>query len=161
MGIARNILLWSSKNPFLINRVPKYRIVKIAVKRFMPGERVEDAVQAASALHQEGIISLLTPLGENINNLEEAKEVSGHYIDALDKISSNKLKAEISLKLTQIGLDLSFDQTLENFRSIAEKAKEYNSSVWIDMEESSYTNTTIKFYRTATKDFTHIGFCIE
>lgn len=161
MSIVRNILLWSSKNSWLINNVPKYSFVRRAVKRFMPGETIEDAIAAASALQGEEISSIFTQLGENVNDLSEAKKVAEHFMDVLQKIEDNKLNAVVSLKLTQIGLDLSFEDALENFKSIAAKAAELNNDVWIDMEEHSYTDATIKFFREVKKDYSNVGICLQ
>jgi proline dehydrogenase len=161
MAIAKNILLWSSKNPWLLTNVPKYGFVQKAVKRFLPGEAVEDAIAAAAKLTNDGISSVLTQLGENVNDLPEAKKIADHFIDVLQKIEDNKLDAVVSLKLTQIGLDLSFEDALVNFKSIVKKAAELNNDVWIDMEEHSYTDTTIKFYREVKKDFSNVGICLQ
>ena len=121
MGLARNTLLWASKNEWLKNRVPKKTFIQRAVKRFMPGETAEDAILATKELHKINIPTTFTHLGENITTLQEAEENTQHYLTLLEKISNEKLDIEISLKLTQIGLDLSFEKTLELFTSLCSK----------------------------------------
>src|SRR3970040_2265258 len=108
MNPLRSILLWSSKNNFLKNNLPAFYFVKKAVKRFMPGERLNDAMEAAKKLNEQKLGTVFTYLGENINNISEAEAVKNHYIEVLEKISQRKLNAEISVKLTQLGLDISF-----------------------------------------------------
>ncbi len=161
MGISRNILLWGSKNPWLLNHVPNYKFVQKALKRFMPGEKLSDAIEAAKAFLQKGIPTVFTHLGENITQMKEAEEVRNHYVDVLEKIHTEQIKTEVSLKLTQIGLDLSFDESLNYFNCIAEKASTFGNFVWIDMEGSSYTNITLDFYRKAKSIFENTGVCIQ
>ena len=161
MGISRNLLLWGSKNPWLLNHVPNYGFVKKAVKRFMPGENLSDAINATKDFMQKGISTVFTRLGENITQIQEAEEVKNHYLDVLDKIHNEKIKTEISLKLTQIGLDLSFDNSLLFFNQVTQKASEYLNFVWIDMEGSAYTNTTIDFYRRTKLLNENTGVCLQ
>ena len=107
MGVGRNILLWGSKNDWMKKNVPQFRFVKNAVKRFMPGETTTDAVSAAHKLQNKAITTTFTYLGENIKEMSEAEKSANHYIQLIDRIHKEELDTEISLKLTQIGLDLS------------------------------------------------------
>ncbi len=161
MGISREILLWGSKNPWLLNHVPKYKFVKKAVKRFLPGEELNSAITAAKDFLQKGIPTVFTRLGENITDLNEAAGVTNHYIDVIDNVAENKLLTEISLKLTQIGLDLSFEKSLDSFKLIAAKAKSSGNFVWIDMEGSSYTSGTIEFYKRVKEEHSNAGICLQ
>ena len=161
MGMSRNLLLWGSKNPWLLNHVPNYKFVRKAVKKFMPGEELNDAITAARDFQQNGIQTVFTRLGENITELIEADEVTNHYIKVLDKISENNVESEISLKLTQIGLDLSFEKSLENFKSITKKAEEFKNFIWIDMEGSFYTSSTLDFYKRVKVDYQNSGVCLQ
>jgi len=161
MGISRNILLWASKNEWLKSRVPKMSFVQKAVKRFMPGEKVEDAIQATRDLLRHNIPTTFTHLGENITAIDEAEINSQHYLDLLDRIRKEKLDIEISLKLTHIGLDLSFDKTLELFVKIADKAMQLSNNVFIDIEDSSYVDKTIEFYRKIKEKHNNIGLCLQ
>lgn len=161
MGISRNILLWASRNDRLKNRVPKMKFVQKAVTRFMPGEKVEDAIQATKELLKYNIPTTFTHLGENITTLAEAEINTEHYTDLLERIKEEKLDIEISLKLTHIGLDLSFDKTLELFMKITHKANQLNNNVFIDIEDSSYVDKTIKFYRKVKENFNNVGLCLQ
>ncbi len=162
MGIARTILLWGSENHYLRKNVPKLKFVRKALKRFMPGEQIEDAIKAADEFLQNSIPTVFTHLGENLTNLSEAGQVTSHYLDVLDKLHQNKLKTEISLKLTQLGFDLSVDQTYENFKKIAVKTNELmNNILWIDMEGSDYTQKTIDFYKRIKQEVPNVGLCLQ
>jgi proline dehydrogenase len=135
--------------------------VRNAVKRFLPGEQLEDAVHAAQALQEKKLAALLTNLGENVNDFEEADRTAQHYVHVAETIASSDLDAEISLKLTQIGLDLSIEHTYENFRSIAREAQKHDNFIWIDMEASTYLDVTLDFYRQARNEFPKVGVCVQ
>jgi proline dehydrogenase len=137
------------------------KFVQKALKRFMPGEEVYDAVLATKSFLDKNIPTVFTHLGENIKDLSEAEEVTNHYLSVLEEISKNNLRTEISLKLTQIGFDLSLDKTIENFTTISRKAKELDNFVWIDMEGSKYTQKTLNFYKDGKKGLHNIGLCLQ
>ena len=145
MNISRNLLLWASKNEWMRNHVPNYKFVQKALKRFMPGETPEDALNATRRLLEHDIKTTFTHLGENINDLSEAEISANHYLNLIERINTENLDTEISLKLTQIGFDLSFEKTLELFKGITQKAKECNNNIFIDIEDSSYVDKTIDF----------------
>jgi proline dehydrogenase len=161
MGISRNILLWGSKNAFLKNKIPQMKAVQKALKRFMPGETLTDAIEAATKLSQNSISTTFTILGENINNFSEAESATKNYIDLLERIDNEIIDIEISLKLTQIGFDHSFEKTFELFRLIVQKAKECSNNVFIDIEDSSYVDNTIRFYKEIKKEYDNVGLCLQ
>lgn len=161
MGLSRNILLWASENPTLLKYVPNYRFVQKALKRFMPGENLEDAVGAATTLQSEGIPTVFTYLGESIKDLDEAAQVRDHYVNLLEKIAIEKLDIEISIKLTQLGLDLSLDHAYGNFKVLAERARQLENVVWIDMERSNYVGATIDLYKKVREEYPNTGICLQ
>ena len=161
MSVFRSALLWASENPTLRNKIPNMNFAKKAVKKFMPGEELSDAINATKKFHEDGITTVFTHLGENINDLSEAEEVTKHYLLVLEEISKSNLKIEISLKLTQIGFDLSVEKTFENFVNICKKAKSLNNFVWIDMEGSKYTDKTIDFYKKVKEEIDNVGLCLQ
>lgn len=162
MSLTRNILLWMSKNKFMKERIPKLGFVRKAVKKFMPGETEDSALDAAAQFSQFGIPSVFTKLGENITQISEADLVRDHYLKLIEKIVERKLDIEISVKLTQLGFDHSEEETYNNFIAIVKKAKEkLGNSVFIDMEGSLYTQRTIDFYKKCKKDFDNVGLCVQ
>ena len=106
MSVMRNVLLAGSTNPWLRERATKAAFVRRSVRRFWPGERVEDALAAARDLQPLGITTILTALGENLTGAEEAEEVTQHYLEVFDKVAAAGLDAHVSVKPTQLGLDL-------------------------------------------------------
>jgi len=161
MSLSRNILLWGSKNEWLKTHVPEMKFVQKAVRRFMPGTTGEDAIAATRELLKNGIPTTFTHLGENISSIEEAEINTKHYLDLLDKINDEKLDIEVSLKLTHIGFDLSIDKTIELFTSICEKAAQQKNNVFIDIEDSSYVDKTIEFYKKIKEKHNNVGLCLQ
>src|SRR3990172_1189733 len=161
MGLARNALLWISENRQLRQSLPRYKFVRRAVSRFMPGEKLSDALRAAEKLREKGITTILTHLGENINDAEEAKHVTDHYGEVLEQVQKCHLDSYISVKLTQLGLDLSEDLCFQNLTAIVERAAALDNWVWIDMEQSPYVDRTINIYKRVRKIHSKVGLCLQ
>jgi proline dehydrogenase len=160
MALMRSILLAASQSTWLRENAVNYPFVRRSVSRFMPGESLDAAMQAARGLEQKKIASVFTNLGENVKDRSEALQVTGHYIEALRRIHDSSLKAEISVKLTQLGLDLSFDFCFENLdRIIAQEKKD--AIVWVDMEASSYVDATLDIYKRALGKYPNVGICLQ
>src|SRR6266446_3824083 len=130
MGLVRSVLLAGSESRWLKERAPRLRFVRMAVSRFMPGETVEAALDATRAL---GVGTVLTQLGENVRDLEQARGVTRHYLDVLDRVHRENLDVEVSIKLTQLGLDLSREECEHNLLSLVERARALSNWIWIDM----------------------------
>ena len=105
MGFSRRLFLWASTNAWLREQATRARFVKRSVARFMPGERLEDAIDAATHLETKGISTILTHLGENLARVDEAEDVFQHYQRVIDLSRSSGLDAQISVKPTQLGYD--------------------------------------------------------
>jgi proline dehydrogenase len=135
--------------------------MKKAVARFMPGERLEDALKAATELRRHGIDTVFTQLGENISCAADAEAVTQHYLDVLAKIRGRDLDGHISIKLTQLGLDIDASRCLANVRLLAQHAKRLGTFVWIDMEQHTYVNTTLSVYRRTLADYPNVGVCLQ
>lgn len=162
MSFSRSVLLWMSENKRMREKVPSWKFVKKAVKKFMPGENLEDALKAAVRFDLLGIPTVFTHLGENITNIKEGCEVCENYLALVENIAERKLNIEISLKLTQLGFDLSEEETYDRFKQIAYKAKEkLGNAVWIDMEGSAYTQKTIEFYERIKSEIDNVGLCLQ
>jgi proline dehydrogenase len=161
MSLMRNVLLAGSTNSWLRDHATKYEFVKRSVKRFWPGEHIEDALRAAAELKPEGITTILTKLGENLARPEEAEEVTQHYLEVLDKIAASGLDAQISIKPTQLGLD--FDRGLceRNLDRLLERAEGRGNFVWIDMESSPYVDRTLDLYRRTRARTPRVGVALQ
>jgi proline dehydrogenase len=160
MNPARSILLTASQNAWLRDHAAKHKFVRRTVSRFMPGENLRDALAAARRLEEKHIGSIFTHLGENIRDAAEAQSVAEHYIEALRRIREQELSTEISVKPTQLGLDLSPELCYDNLKRII--AQENPSRiVWIDMEASSYVDATLNLYRRALGESPNVGLCLQ
>ena len=160
MSLMRSLLLAASQNRWLRDHATHYSFVRGTVSRFMPGETLDDAIDAAEALRRKKIGSVFTHLGENIKDRAEAQQVAEHYLEVLKRIREKGLQAEISVKLTQLGLDLSLDLCFEHLNAIIERA-EKDSIVWVDMEASNYVDATLELYRRALTAHPNVGICLQ
>jgi proline dehydrogenase len=161
MGLARSALLWVSDNQTLRKRLPRFGFVRRAVRRFMPGEELQDALRAAEELRPKSINTILTHLGENITEAAEADQVRDHYLGALRRIKDAGVDAYLSVKLTQLGLDLNEEFCIRNLSSIIECAAEFRNMVWIDMEQSKYVDRTISVFRDVRGRYSNVGLCLQ
>jgi proline dehydrogenase len=157
----RRVFLWAARNRWLKERLPKLRFMRRAVRRFMPGETLADALAAALPLQAAGIATLYTRLGENLEHVDEADEVAAHYIDAIDRIVAAGITGEVSVKPTQLGLDLDPDLCLGHLVRIADHAAAAGSYLWIDMEGSAYTDATIALYERLRAVQPRTGICLQ
>jgi proline dehydrogenase len=157
----RRVFLWAARNPWLRDRLPRMRFMRRAVRRFMPGETMESALDAAAPLQAAGIGTMYTKLGENLQSLAEADVVADHYVAVLDAIKARGLNGEISVKPTQLGLDLDEDRALAHLTRIAAYAASVGSYVWVDMEGSAYVDATIRLYERLRAVEPNTGLCVQ
>jgi proline dehydrogenase len=160
MNPARSLLLAVSQNAWLRDHAAKHKFVRRTVVRFMPGEDLSDALAAAQRLEEKHIGSVFTHLGENIGDAAEAASVAEHYIEALRRIREQKLSTEISVKPTQLGLDLSPGLCYDNLKRIIAHENQ-GRVVWIDMESRNSVDATLNFYRHALSEFPNVGLCLQ
>jgi proline dehydrogenase len=157
----RHLLLWMARSRLLKRWLPRIWFVRRAVRRFMPGETVEEALDAAEFFRPHKIGILFTQLGENLTDLSEAQAVADHYHGLLDNIAARGLDAEISVKPTQLGLDLDRDAAIRHLSGLAEHAARGSGLLWLDMEGSAYTDATLALYRTLKEKHPNIGICLQ
>jgi proline dehydrogenase len=160
MSVMRSLLLAASQNVWLRDHAANYRFVRRSVSRFMPGETLEEALAAAQVLKGKSIGSVFTRLGENVNDRGEAAKVAEHYLEVLDRVAALGLGAEISVKLTQLGLDLSPEFCFENLSKIVQRAPK-ESTIWVDMEASSYVDATLEIYTRTLREHSNVGICLQ
>jgi proline dehydrogenase len=160
MNPARSILLAASRNAWLRDHAARHKFVRRTVSRFMPGEELSDALAAAQRLQAKNIGAIFTRLGENVTDQTEARSVTEHYLEVLRSVREKQLDAEISVKPTQLGLDLSPELCYSNLKTIIEQ-EDPRRVVWIDMEASNYVDTTLQLYRRALGEFPNVGVCLQ
>ncbi len=157
----RTALLRASQSQWLSSQVRGRRFVRRAVSRFMPGEDVESALQAAQRFVQQKMTTVLTQLGENVGDANEARAVARHYTVVLNRIQALHLPAHISVKPTQLGLDLSQDLCLEQLNALVAHAAKVGTFVSIDMEGSTYVDRTLELYRKLRAQHPNVGVCLQ
>jgi len=160
MALLRSMLLAASQNVWLREHAVKLPFVRRSVSRFMPGETLEAALTAAQGLLEKRIGTVFTHLGENVADRGEARKVTEHYLEVLEYIHQANLPTEVSVKLTQLGLDLSTDLCFENLERIIQ-GENGKSTVWVDMEASNYVDATLDIYRRALKNHPNVGLCLQ
>lgn len=156
----RSALLVASDNPWLRARASTLPFVRRAVRRFMPGERLDDALAATIELQPLGIGTVLTRLGENVTDAAAAAETAQHYITVCREVSARSLDAHVSVKLTQLGLDIDAARCRAHLLTLAEETRRCGIRLWIDMEQSAYVDRTLEMRR-ALQDFAHVGVCLQ
>lgn len=146
MPIARSLLLAAARSRRLNDFALHSKVVKRATRTFMPGELPEDALDAGQAIAASGRGLVFTKLGEAITEPDEALRVRDHYLWFFDRIRERGLPAQVSVKPTQLGLDLSFESCMEHLTVLGSKANESGSALSLDMEDSPYTQRTLDLY---------------
>lgn len=157
----RSLLLWCAQNAWLSTHVPRWRFARRAVKRFLPGEDFGAALQAATDLKAAGIGALFTRLGENVTDMKEAAAVVEHYEEVIGAAASRVLGAEVSVKPTQLGLDVDAGAAYANLQGLARAAGKAGIFLWIDMEGSPYTERTVDMYARLRKDHPETGIALQ
>jgi len=161
MGFARSLLLKASRSQWLARQLRERRFFQRAVKRFMPGESLDDALEAASRFAKAGMGTVLTELGEQVTNRAEAAAVRDHYLGVFEKIQRRKLPAHVSVKLTHLGLEASKEGCIQDVLKLAARAEQARAFLWIDMEESRYVDATLEVYRRAKAEWPSVGVCLQ
>jgi proline dehydrogenase len=160
MSLARSLLLWGSRSAWLEAQMRRRAFARRAVRRFMPGEDLEAALAASADLAKRGMTgTVLTQLGENLSQRSEADAVRRHYLGVLDQIAARALPAQVSVKLTQLGLDFDVDGCVAALESLAGRAAP--GLIWVDMEDSHYTDGTLDVFRRARSRHANVGLCLQ
>ena len=157
----RALLLWCAQNEWLSEHVPSWGFVQRAVKRFMPGDDFDSALKAAVAFKAQNIGAVFTKLGENIKSMTEAAAAVEHYETVLTSAAAAGVEPEISIKPTQVGLDIDPDATFSNLSRLAAAAAKVNGFMWIDMEGSAYTDRTLDLYNRIHARHPATGVCLQ
>jgi proline dehydrogenase len=161
MAFGRSILLAAARSRRLNDFALRSAFVKRATQTFMPGEHVSDALEAGARIAASGRGLIFTQLGEAITSANGAVAVRGHYLQLFDQIRAMGLPAQVSVKPTQLGLDLSLAECERHLLALAAKAEETGSALWLDMEDSSYVDRTLQLYATLRKRHAATGVALQ
>ena len=161
--MLRLFLLYLSRAGWARGLITRWGVARRMARRFVAGETLDDAISASQALNQRGLLVTLDYLGESVARAEDTVAVVDMYRALLDRIQQQGLKASVSLKLTHLGLDISEELCQTNLRHILTTAKAHGIPVTIDMENTPYTDVTLRIYRTMRDeyDFSNVGTVIQ
>ena len=144
--MLRRSLLYLSNQPRVFKLVRRNGFAKRFASRFVAGETLDSAIDAVRALNARKITVSLDLLGESVTSEPEARAAAQEYVVMLDRIHQEKLDANVSVKLTQMGLDLDEELCVETMQSILSRARDYQTFVRLDMEGSAYTDRTLRMF---------------
>ncbi|MEW5985883.1 MAG: proline dehydrogenase family protein [Chloroflexota bacterium] len=143
----RLLLIYLSKAAWARRMVGRHGLAWRVASRFVAGETLDEAVQVSQALNQRGLLVTLDYLGESVTEAAVATAARDEILRALDRIHQAGIQGNVSVKLSQLGVKINPDLARQNLRAIAERARQYDTFVRIDMEESSLVDTTLQIYR--------------
>lgn len=155
MSLINNIIVKT------VQMMPK-SFVKIFANKYIAGETIEETIELTKKLNSQGIFGTIDLLGEAITTKQQAIDSKNECLRILNEINNNKLKANLSIKPTQMGLLIDEEFCYQNIRELVNKAKEINNFVRLDMEDSSTTDGIIKVYKRLIQDFPgHVGIVLQ
>ncbi|AJY76776.1 proline dehydrogenase family protein [Paenibacillus beijingensis] len=161
MPVMRSILLQLSKNRAATRAARRYGL-RMGAERFVAGETLEAALKKVRELNGLGLMATLDHLGEFVSGAEEASAAAEEIVQALETIQATDVDANVSVKLTQLGLDLSYELCKDNMRSIVAKAKQLGNFIRIDMEDYARNEPAIAMFKELRAEFgRHVGIVLQ
>jgi proline dehydrogenase len=161
MPMLRTLLLELAKSSRLRRWITSNGATRRMARRFVPGEELAPAIQAVRACNKVGMTASLDHLGENVVTREDAERARTSYTEALDQIAAEGVDANVSLKLTHLGLDLGGEFCAEQLRTVTRRAEELGNFVRVDMEDSAYTDRTLGIVKQARAESAAVGTVIQ
>src|SRR3954452_18204156 len=163
-GGAQALFFALSRSTFLKGLASRYGMAHedSFARRFIAGETVEEAIAVARALQSRGLLLTLDYLGESVRTLDEANAATREYVRLIDVIVASGIERNISLKLTQLGVDIDRATCIDNMRRILEPGQRHGFFVRIDMEDSTYTDVTMEVFETLwQQQYRNIGLALQ
>ena len=158
----RALVGWVTSHPWFRRVATGTKLGRTVASRFVAGETLDDGIEAVRALREQGIGAVLDHLGENVSTPDQAAEAAEAYIRALERIrKEDDLDCLISVKLTQLGLDLSTDLCLSHLERVLQVAEQDGTLVMIDMESSAYVDRTLQVHRELRARHDLVGVCLQ
>jgi proline dehydrogenase len=158
--MLRAPLLYLADQP-LLKRFLSGSLARPLVRRFVAGESLSEALTALQQLNETGLSATLDYLGESVASPQDAYQATAQYIGMLHAIERHQANSNVSLKLTQLGLDIDYDLCLKNVSRVVAQAAEFKNFVRIDMESSAYTEVTLQMLRDIFAQYTNVGVVIQ
>ena len=154
-------LLKAAGSPTLKRQVTRNRLARRVADRFIAGDTLDDAVAVIKTLNAKGATVALDYLGENTESEQQARESTAAYLQALDRVMEEGLDANISVKLTALGLDVRANLALEESAKVAARAKETGAMVGVDMESHVYVDRTLDVVEAVKRSYDNVGVCLQ
>ena len=151
--VTRNALLYLSRREGLKDFATRFRFFKKMTTRFVAGEDIEEAIAAILELNAKGCTASFDHLNESVSNAAETEEEVGEYLQILSRIDETGIRSNVSIKLTQFGLEIDPELAYKNARTIVEDAARRGNFVRIDMEGSNVTQVTIDIFKRLRSEF--------
>src|SRR5580692_6986175 len=159
--MLRALLLALSNSSRLRRWITSNGATRRMAHRFVPGEELGPAIDAARTCNKAGMTVSLDHLGENVVTREDAERARASYTEALDRIAADGIDGNVSLKLTHLGLDLGGEFCAEQLRMVTSRAHELGNFVRVDMESSAYTDRTLRMVKQARAETSAVGTVIQ
>lgn len=160
--MLRSFFLYISKARWARRIVMSWGVSRRVARRFVAGETLDEAVQVIRDLNAAGLNATFDHLGESVSNEAEAVRAADAYLEIIAKISESGIRSNASLKLSQLGLNVSYDLCLNNVRRVVRKAAEHGLFIRIDMEDTPTVDRTIELWRTLRKeDLLNVGLVLQ
>jgi proline dehydrogenase len=150
-AVMRRSILTLSRDPRLVTFVRKYGM-RLGAGRFVAGETLDDCVRVLRRLNEMGFVTNTTLLGEAVRDAATARAVTEEYLTVLDRLAQEKLRTNLAVKLTHLGLDVGEDLAYAGVAQLAARAAGHGQFVRIDMEESARVDPTLRIYRRLRAD---------
>lgn len=159
-SVTKNIFQYAAQNRVL-NKAARRWGLKFGAAQVVAGETIDSAMKVAKELNDQGLVCTVDHLGEFVSSREEASEATQYCIDTLDKIAETGVNCNLSLKLTQLGLDIDYGFCLDNMKKILETAKKHHNFVRIDMEDYSHCQLTLDMLAELRQEYDNVGTVIQ
>lgn len=160
--MLRSLFITLSKAYWAQRWITRWGLAWRVASRFIAGETVEQAIQAVRALNQQGLLATLDQLGENTKTIQDAEDAARGILALLDEIEHHQIQANVSVKLSQLGLLIDPQVAKRHLRKIVEKAREVNNFIRVDMEDSTLTDSTLEMVKALHRSgLTNVGTVIQ
>jgi proline dehydrogenase len=144
--MLRGTFLWLSEHQGAFSLIKRNRLARRIASRFVAGETLQSAIAAGRTLNGRGLAVSLDLLGESVSSVEETHTARDEIISTIEGVDRAKLDGNVSVKLTQLGLDIDSELCAENMRAVLQRAREVNVFVRMDMESSAFTERTLRLF---------------
>jgi proline dehydrogenase len=159
--LVRNFIFWLSTKRSVTNSIARRGMKLGFARRFVAGETLAEALTASGELCQAGRNVSLNHLGENVTSEAAAREVCASYIEMIEEMHAKNLSGNISIKLTQLGLDLGKDLCAALAGSIARRARDLGRTIEMDMEGSAYADATLDIFEAVQRESGNTGLAVQ